>query len=184
MAPIILAVVGMAGAGKSEASEYLVSKLGWPKIHLGNIVTDETASRGLPVTQENEKPIREEFRAKYGMGALAILSMLKIKELIANSTGLIIESMYSWEEYLTVKKEYGSNFKVLAIFAPFELRAERMAERAFRPLTAEGLEERDTSEIETLHKGGPIARADLIIVNDGSREELQAKLDPIIATLT
>lgn len=176
----VLAIVGMAGAGKSEASEYLVQKLGWPKIHFGNIVTDETARRGFAVTQENERPIREEYRAKYGMGALAILSLPKIKEFLENSPGVFIESLYSWEEYQTLKKEFGDNFKTLAVFASFDVRAARLANREFRPLTREGLEERDRLEIETLHKAGPIAVADWTIWNESDLENLHKQIDPII----
>ena len=39
---------------------------------------------------------------------------------------------------------------------------------------------RDFSEIENIEKGGPIARADYMIVNEGSLKKLYAELDKIL----
>jgi dephospho-CoA kinase len=179
----ILAIVGLAGAGKTEATGYLLKKTGWPKVYFGQAVIDEVEKRGLPLNEANEKQVREEFRAKDGMAAMAIANLAKIKELFASSC-VIIESLYSWEEYLAIKKEFGEAFKVLAIFSSFEARAARMANRPLRPLTAAELESRDNSQIENLHQAGPIARADWMIVNEGGMEELFRKIDEVLKELT
>jgi dephospho-CoA kinase len=180
---IILAVAGLAGSGKSEASEYIAQRTGWPKIHFGNMVTDETSRRGMELTQENERVVREEYRAKLGMGALALMAMPKIKEYAESADGVIVESMYSWEEYLELLKEFGDQFKVLAIFASPQTRGLRMAKRPLRPLEPEELKNRDFTEIETLHKAGPIARADYMIVNEGRIDDLKSELDGFLEKL-
>ena len=179
MKNIILAVVGLAGAGKTEVTSYLVKKTGWPKVYFGQAVVDEVAKRGLSLSEVNEKLVREEFRAKDGMAAMAVANMPKIRELFLSSN-VIIESLYSWEEYLKVKQEFGDSFKVLAIFASYHTRVERMAKRPLRPLTAEDLQKRDYSQIENLHQAGPIARADWTIINEGSLEELYSYIDKIL----
>ena len=56
------------------------------------------------LTEENERKAREDLRAQYGMAAMAILNLEKIKQAFAQSS-VILESFYSWEEYLLLKKE-------------------------------------------------------------------------------
>ncbi|MBI5530343.1 MAG: AAA family ATPase [Candidatus Doudnabacteria bacterium] len=178
----ILAVVGLAGAGKTETTEYLIKKTNWPKVYFGGVVMDEVAKRGLEVNEANERLVREELRATHGMAAMAILSIPKIKELFAASS-VILESMYSWEEYLVLKEAFGEDFKVLAIFSSSKTRTARMINRPIRPLTPELLQSRDYSQIENLHQAGPIARADWTIINEGSKEDLYKNLDEIIKEL-
>jgi len=114
------------------------------------------------------------------MGAYAVLSVTKIKELFKNSS-VIAESLYSWEEYLEMKKEFGDAFRVLAVFSSPDIRAERIAKRPFRPLTKEEFILREYSQIENLHQAGPIARADFFVLNEGTKDNLNRKIDEIIS---
>ena len=178
----ILAVVGLPGAGKTEAIEYLIKKTGWPKIYFGDITFDVMKEKGLEINEANERKVREENREKLGIGAYAILNLPKIKALFSKSD-VLLESLYSWEEYLVIKKEFGESFKVLAIFSSPNTRINRMENRPIRPLSKEDLISRDYSQIENLHQAGPIARADFMIVNEGGKEELHQKIDEIMNKL-
>jgi len=176
---IILAVVGLPGSGKTEAIEYLISKIKWPKVYFGDVTFDEMKRIGLEINEANERKTREGIREKLGMGAYAIMSLPKIKELFKDGN-VLIESLYSWEEYLEMKKEFGDSFKVLSITVSPETRISRLSNRAIRPLTREEVISRDYAQIENLHQAGPIARADWTIVNEGTKEELQNQIDEII----
>jgi|SRR5581483_3706689 len=178
MKKIILAIVGLPGAGKTEATEYLMKKTGWPKIYFGQAVVDEAARRGKP-GEAGEREVREEFRKKDGMAAMAIANMPAIKSAFEKSS-VILESMYSWEECLELKKQFGDDFKVLAIYASPQTRIDRMKVRPVRPLTPDELQSRDYSQIENLHQAGPIARADWTIVNEGTLAELYSKIDEVL----
>lgn len=182
MSSIILAIVGLAGAGKTEATECLLKKTGWPKVYFGQAVIDEVKKRGLPLNEANERLVREEFRAKDGMAAMAVANLPVVKKLFESSS-VIIESLYSWEEYLKMKEEFGESFKVLAIFSSFQTRSARMASRPLRPLTSTDLASRDKSQIENLHQAGPIAGADWTVINEGSKEELYGAVDEILKKL-
>lgn len=182
MNKIILAVVGLPGAGKTEVVDYLIKKTKWPKVYFGQGVLEEVSRRGLEISEKNEKKVREDLRAQYGMAAMAIINMPKIKKLFQTSN-VIIESHYSWEEYLELRKEFGGAFQVLAIYSSPETRIKRLAERPIRPLTSAEVISRDYSQIENLHQAGPIARADFTIINEGTREELYSKLDSFLQTL-
>jgi len=183
MGKLILAIVGLPGSGKTEATEYIKNKTGWPNVYFGQPTIDEVHKRGQELTEENEKKAREDLREQYGMAAMAILSLAKIKE-VFQSSNVLLESMYSWEEYLLLKKEFGNSFKVLAVYASFESRSKRMSSRADRPLTKQQLLSRDAAQIENLHQAGPIAVADWTIVNEGSLEELFGNLDKIVKELS
>ena len=183
MNKIILAIVGLPGAGKTEAIEYLMKKTGWPKVYFGDVTFDEMKRVGLEINEANERKTREEIRSRLGMGAYAILSIPKIKDLLKNGS-VLVESLYSWEEYLEMKKEFGDEFKTLAIFASPEKRIERMTNRPIRPLKKEDVISRDYAQIENLHQAGPIARADYMIVNEGTKEDLYKQVDEIIKKLS
>ena len=179
---IILAVTGLPGSGKSVATEYLIKKTGWPKVYFPEPIFDEIKEKGLEVNQENEKKIREEFRKKLGMGAFATINLPKVKELLKKSS-VLLESFYSWEEYLIFKKEFGEKFFVLAVYSSPDTREKRLLNRPFRPLKKGEIVLRDYSQIENLHQAGPIARADFTVINEGDENYLYNQLDKIIDAL-
>jgi dephospho-CoA kinase len=175
----LLAIVGLAGAGKTESTEYVIKKTGWPKVYLGQAVIDEVKNRGQELGEAAERAVREEMRQRHGMAAMAVVNLPKIRELYRTSN-VIIESLYSWEEYKKFKEEYGENFKVLAIYSSFPTRVRRMNKRPFRPLSEAELKSRDYAQIENLHQAGPIARSDWTIVNEGSLEKLFLSIDRVL----
>lgn len=173
----IIAVIGMCGSGKSEAVKYFVDK-GFRKVYFGDVVITELKTRELEINEANERKVREELRKEFGMGVMAIKSIEKIKEYY-KTDNVVIESMYSWEEFKIIKNVFSDNFKLLAIYTTKNLRYERLGKREFRPLTIEEATSRDLSEIENLDKGGPIAYADYTLINDSSLAELNKKLEII-----
>ena len=73
----ILAIVGMAGAGKSEVADFFIYK-GFDYIRLGQLTLDEVKLKKLPPGEVSERKIREKIRKKHGMVAFAILNFPKI----------------------------------------------------------------------------------------------------------
>ena len=183
MPKIILAIVGLPGAGKTETVNYLIKEKNWPKVYFGDVTFDEMKKDNIEINEANERKMRESIRARLGMGSYAILNIPKIKELFENSS-VIIESLYSWEEYLEMKKEFGESFKVLAIYSNPETRIVRMVNRPIRPLNREDVISRDYAQIANLHMAGPIARADFTIINEGTKEDLHQQIDKVIKKLS
>ncbi len=181
----IIAIVGMPGSGKTEAAEYFAKK-GFQFIRLGQLTMDEIKKRGLEPTEKNEKMIRESLRKQHGMAAYALLNFPKIDTLLKKGN-VIVDGLYSWEEYLEFKKKY-PDVAVIAIYASPKARYARLEGRKLesedkdmknRQLEKEAASERDTAEIENLNKGGPIAVADFTVVNEGALNEMHKKLDEI-----
>lgn len=174
----IVAIVGMCGSGKSVASDYLVDK-GWNKIYFGGVTMDELKKNNLEITPDNERMMREKLRREYGMAAYAILLLPKIRESIKEHD-TVLDGLYSWDELVILRKEFGDDLKVIAVTADRDIRYNRLTTRDFRPLTNEEALKRDITEIENLAKGGPIALADYYILNNGSVNEYIARLEEII----
>lgn len=63
------------------------------------------------------------------------------------------------------------------------MRYKRLITREVRPLTLEQAKNRDVAEIEKLNKGGPIAIADYIIVNEGDRQLFLSRVDKLFHRL-
>lgn len=176
----IIAFVGLAGAGKSSAVEYL-TKQGHPKVYFGGIILDAMTKVGLEHTQENEKPFREEIRQREGNDYIARQIIAQIKGLAESGQHRIVaDGMYSWTEYKTLKAEFPGELVVVAIVAPKHLRHHRLNIRPIRPMTDAEANQRDWAEIENLEKGGPIAIADYTIINDGDLDNLYAQLDKVL----
>jgi dephospho-CoA kinase len=173
-------IVGMCGAGKSLVAARLKQK-GWQMIHFGEITIRELNARGLPHTETNERTIREEMRKIHGSDAYAKQSLPKIKEALELGP-TVIDGLYSWSEYKFLRQNLMNQMYVVAVIASRPIRYERLAHRPVRQLSPEEAELRDFAEIEKLEKGGPIAMADYVILNDGSEEELLRSVDRLLLT--
>ncbi len=180
--PRVIALVGMPGSGKSLCAQHL-QKRGFFQFRFGGIICDEVERRGWPVNPQNERIVREELRSIEGMDAVAKRALPTLKEALEQYPIIVIDGLYSWTEYKTLRRELGDIITVIAIVSPRHKRYERLANRPERPLTREEAEERDFNEIESLEKGGPIAIADYTLVNDGEIEALLARLDEIVDAL-
>ena len=171
----IVAIVGMCGSGKSELTQLFLAD-GYDSIHFGDVTMNEMKRRGLPVCEANERSIREEVRAKYGLGAYAIILLPEILEKAKNAP-LVLDGLYSWSELKYLREKLGEDISVLAIITNRALRKQRLACRGIRPLTSEEVDRRDAAEIENLEKGGPISAADYYVLNNGTPEELKAQYE-------
>ena len=154
---------------------------GWRVIRFGALTMQELEKRGLPIDEANEKVIREGLRTKHGMDAYARLLLPAIKESLATSP-TVIDGLYSWAEYKFLKSLFGEQMKFVAIYTTRSIRYARLSQRPDRPLSLAKAEQRDYAEIENVEKGGPIAMADYIIVNDGAKKGLFRAVDKLLST--
>ncbi|MCA9911213.1 MAG: hypothetical protein KC519_21320, partial [Anaerolineae bacterium] len=149
----------------------------------GGIVTNEVQRRGLALTPENEKVVREEFRDRDGMAAIALRALPILRAELARRQSIVIDGLYSFSEYELLQAEFRSTMVVVAIVAERAVRYTRLTARSERPLTQEEALSRDFAEIKNLEKGGPIAIADFTLLNNDTPDDLLLKLDNIIARL-
>lgn len=183
--PILLAICGMAGSGKTTAREYFQNK-GFEYIKFG--VTELVLKKYGEVTEALEKVERVALREEKGMGVMAQIAMPRLKQLLTSGKNVVIDNMYSWSEYKLLKEEFKDQFVTLAILANPELRYNRLLNRKEESgrsySSTDEVKGRDYSEIEAIEKGGPIAMADFYIVNEGSEEELAANIEKFYNRIT
>ena len=173
----IIALVGLAGSGKSSAVEYLTEK-GFPKIYFGGVIYKAMDEAGIEKTWDNQQQFREKIRRREGKDFVIKRVIKNIHDLInAGQNKIVLDGLYTWSEYKLLKHEFPGQVVVIAIVTPKYLRYQRMAKRIERPMQPHEVDQRDWSEIENLEKGGPIAIADYFIINDGSLEQLHQKID-------
>ncbi len=178
----ILAVVGMSGSGKSVVVDYLTAK-GYPKVYFGGMIYKEMEKRGIERTEdgESEKKFREMIRETEGKDWVVRQVISETKDLIAaGQKRIILDGVYSWTEYRTLKHEFPGCLTFVAVVVDKNLRYARVAKRPGRAFDANAIRERDRSEIENLEKGGPIAAADYYVLNNGSIEDTTGRVAEIL----
>ena len=177
----VVSIVGMTGAGKSEVARAFEGS-GFIRIRFGDITDEEMRRRGLEPNEEDERYIREFLREEHGMSAYAKLNLPRIDEALKR-LNVVIDGLYSWEEYTFLKGYFGEDFFVVAVWASPKTRYARLTGRLNRGLTLEEAVSRDRAEIENINKGGPIAMADFTIINESSLENLEEEAKRIISAL-
>ncbi len=177
----VVSIVGMTGAGKSEVSR-VFEENGFIRIRFGDVTDEEMKKRGLEPSEENERFIRELLRQEQGIAAYAKLNLPRIEQAL-KSSDVVIDGLYSWEEYTYLKSCYGEDLYLVAVWSSPKTRYARLTTRSSRRLTLEEAISRDRAEIENIAKGGPIAMADFTIINESSLEDLRREAERTVSVL-
>ncbi len=173
----LIGLTGTNGSGKGEAAAYFKKK-GYAYFSLSDVIRDALRNDGKEDTRDNLIEKGNELRKKYGPDILARLAMEKVED------KTVIDSIRNPSEVEYLRKE--KEFILLAIDAPVELRYERVKRRG-RQESASTLEEfikKEKEEMTDSEKGQQLhscmKMADFIILNDGTLEDLNLKLEEIV----
>lgn len=173
----VIALVGLPGAGKSEAAHFFANKK-LPVISFGKIVNDYIDEQKWEHTEVVHKKVREDLRVKYGKEAFAILNEKKIKNALKKDNIVIIDGMRSWEEYTFLKKVLKKvRIFILALHADKRIRHARSAKRTYRSKLYGEI--RDVNELIGTNMGPTIAYADFLVKNNYSVDDLHDKLEEV-----
>ena len=179
---MIVAIVGMPGSGKSEVAK-VFEESGFERIRFGDITDEEIRIRGLELNESNESYIRSLLRKEYGLEAYAKLSLPRITNALKSNSNVVIDGLYSWEEYCLLKEQYKEQLFIVAVWASPKVRYDRLARRTIRPLSYCEASSRDNDEILLINKGGPIAMADFTLRNDSSLSDLIVEVKNLVRYL-
>jgi dephospho-CoA kinase len=176
----LIAFVGMPASGKSEASA-VARSLRIPVVNMGDEVREEVKRRGLPPTDENIGGTGTALRRDEGMAAIAKRCVPGI--LAQRGDVVVVDGIRNIEEVNYFKKQFGDDFKLIAINVPFDLRFERIKKRARSDdmSVIEELKKRDERE-----KGWGLEKAmdmsDITLNNTRSIEEFQEEIRKLFLT--
>lgn len=177
---IIVGITGMPGSGKAAVKE-LVQKKGYHVVVMGDVVRAEAERRKVEPTPENLGWIMVKLREDEGKSVVAKRCIPEIMG--AGGKVIIIDGVRSPNEVEEFKKQL-PNFTLVAIHASPETRFKRLfqRQRSDDPRTWRTFIERDLREL-SVGLGDVIATADFMIVNEGTKEQLEQKLRKIMEEL-
>jgi len=180
MKRVVLGLAGPINSGKGVASKYLIRKYGFHKIEIGDLVRDAAKKEGLPAERSAWQELQRERIKKYGVEYWIMKACKEIKE--KQWEKALIDGIRYPTDVTVPKREFGEDYKVILIDAPFELRCERAIRRARPgdPKTPEEFYEQEQKENQHFDLDETFAKADYKIINDGSIKELHQKIDVII----
>jgi dephospho-CoA kinase len=172
---MIIGITGYAGAGKGVVVEYLVAKHGFKHFSIRDFLTAEIERRGLPVTREMLGQVGDELRKEHGP-----LAKLMLKDVAADDD-IILESIRSLMEARYIKEHGG---RIWAVDADIATRFKRIQERgsvvdnvSFEQFTAVEKSESANPEPHKMNMIAVAAMADVVLRNDGTREELYSQIE-------
>jgi dCMP deaminase len=181
---MIIGVAGFNGAGKGEVIRFL-SERSFYAYSLSDVIRDELRQRGLDETRDRMIEAGRELRAAKGPGVLAEGMLAKL----LGDRNYAIDSIRHPAE-VEVLRGSGRPFHLLWVQADEDLRLARMRSRGRQgdPTT---LEEMRVSEGREMQSDDPSAqqllavrdRADQVVVNDGTVEDLHTGMQPILERL-
>jgi dephospho-CoA kinase len=166
----IVIITGMPGSGKSEVAQ-VYRDAGIPVIVMGDIIREETCKRGLDPNPENTKKIMLELRETDGPGAVAKHCLGLFRSL--KTDVVVIEGCRSIAE-IDVFDDYADEVLIVCVHSSPRVRFARIRERNREdaPPTWEVFRERDLREI-SVGLGGVIALSDIMLINEGTLENLR-----------
>ena len=180
----VVAFTGMPGAGKSEAVEE-ARRRGLPVVSMGDFVREAVRAQDLALTDENVGRVATAMRQQHGADYWARLTADRIERDWKTKPLVVIDGVRTLVEVEMFRRRLGASFHLVAIDAPFDVRADRLLGRG-RSDDAKDKElvrKRDDRErgwgIEQA-----IASADTHIVNTPPLSEFRGRIDRLFEQLT
>ncbi len=177
----VIGTVGLPGSGKGEAAN-VAEEAGIPVVVMGDVIRAECRRRGLDPSEHHGR-IAGALREEEGDDAIAARTLPRIREAVAESDGdtVLVDGLRSTVELARFREAFGAEFTLVAVRAPFELRAERLGDRGRDDSDSDldALRERDAREIE-LGLGETLNRADVEIDNTGSLKAFRRRVREVL----
>lgn len=181
----LVGLSGTLGAGKDTAARYLTEKHGFMHVSTGDVLRAEASRQGKDHHWGTLIEIAVAMRQAYGsIGALVLKAIEDWEpQRAAYAGGLVISGLRVTGESAEVQTQGG---QLVFVDAPVELRHRRILDR--QRDVADNVDlptfiEREREQLEGL--GGPDrphlravqAIADIVIINDGTPDQLKSMLD-------
>ena len=178
----IIGVTGTFCSGKDTIADYLV-KNGFFYLSLSDLVREECLRRNCYNGRDDLIRVANELRQNHGFGILAKMALERIEE----KEKVVIASIRNPGEVEEFKKNI--NFFMINVEAPIEIRYKRVQQRGkiddevnFEKFKAqEDFERKGSGPQQQLDKVASMA--DYTIINDGTVDDLNKKIDQILSKI-
>lgn len=177
----VIGTVGLPGSGKGEAAN-VAEEADIPVVVMGDVIRAECRRRGLDPAEHHGR-IARTLREEEGDDAIATRTLPRIREAVSESDHdtVLVDGLRSTVELERFREAFGEAFTLVAVRAPFELRAERLSDRGRDDSDSdlEALRERDARELD-LGLGETLDRADVEIDNTGSLSAFRTRVREVL----
>lgn len=170
---LVIGLAGMPGSGKSLAVT-TAKEMGYSIIVMGDVIRQETKSRGLELTPENVGRVMIELRKENGDYVIAHRCIPKIKE--QTSSKVLVDGLRSLHEAEIFKQNF-EKFSLLAVYASPQTRFHRLVNRGRSDDTSEWqvFHERDMRELD-VGLGNVIVMAEEMVINNIGIEPVKVRI--------
>ncbi|MEF8831887.1 MAG: AAA family ATPase [Candidatus Thermoplasmatota archaeon] len=172
---VVILLAGMPGAGKEEFLK-IAKKKGFDIVRMGDIVREQAEMADLSKQEISIGEFANKEREEHHEGIWADRTLSKV-----SGEETVIDGIRSAEEVNIFKSELEKNAPIVAIHSSPKTRFERLKERGREdaPQTRTEFHERDRRELDW-GMGNVIARADQMIVNEGTLSDFQKKAAEVL----
>jgi dephospho-CoA kinase len=182
----IIGITGTLASGKTSVKDFFLSHFSSYFISLSDIIKEELLKEGREVKRETLIEKGNELRKKYGNQILVEVAILTLPQNLEKEL-IIIDGIRNPGEVAYLKEKFGKDFILIGVDAPRELRLKRLMERGKEgdPKSFEEFIEMDKTDFgenqpEYGQKVGECLKlADYLIINDGTMDELNKKLEDL-----
>lgn len=181
---MLIGITGTNGAGKGTVVEYLIMNKGYSHFSARIFILEAVKERGLPQNRESTRIVANELRKEHGPAYL----MERLYEMAKDEPKAVLESVRTIGEAEFLKSK---GAVILAVDAEKHLRYERVFVRgtitdrvSYELFCAQEDIEMASSDPWDMNVFGVMQLAEARIENNGSVEELHAKLDEVLAELS
>ena len=181
----VVGTVGLPGSGKGELAA-VAREAGIPVVTMGDVIRGACRDRGRdPSTDHGE--VAKALREENGPAAIAERSLPLIRDAVreTDTDTVVVDGLRSMVEVEAFREAFGENFLIVSIEAPFDLRAERLAERGRDSSDSdlEALRARDEREL-SFGMGEVMNAADVRIDNTDSLEAFRTSVRELLLEST
>ena len=174
---LVVGLAGMPGAGKSLVVS-AAKEGGYGIVVMGDVVREETASRGLELDPQNVGKVMLELREQEGKSVIAKRCIPKIERIPENK--ILVDGIRSLAEVEEFRRHF-PKFTLIAVHSSPETRFKRLYHRQRSDDSAswEVFHERDMREL-SVGLGEAIAMAEHLIVNEEKYEVAKRKAKEVL----
>lgn len=181
---MILGITGTNGAGKGTVVDYLVQEKGYAHYSVREFLIEEIQKRGLPVNRDTTREVATSIRAAHQPSYIVEILYQRAVEAGGNA---LIESIRAVGE-MEFLKNHGA--KIIAVDADRQRRYERSIARGseldqvdFETWAAQEEKELASTDPNGMSVNRVVQMADCRLANDGTLQELHAKIEEMLKTL-
>lgn len=178
----VIGTVGLPGSGKGEAAA-VAEEEGVPVVTMGDVIREECRRRGLDPA-EHHGSVAKALREEEGPAAIADRTVPLVESAAAEAEAdtVVVDGLRSLVELERFRERFGEGFLLVAVAAPFEVRAERLGARGRddSDLDVESLRDREEREL-SFGMGDVIEAADVTVENTDSLAAFRGRIRDLLA---